>query len=166
MKQEKTKAELVCEKIRGFFTEEKYLLMGMEKKTLTYPRGMSFMKKQIEKAKIDVTGEISADKLSPKQHVLFSNLTTIDHEKFPDLIEANMIDDVKDPNAKNVILISYSKNKLGQDVVTKTNIIFRYYTEEEKAEYLRKQEQKNAEAMGFITGTETSNVMQDLLAGF
>lgn len=150
------KVKTICEKVKGFFEEERYCLMGMEKKTITYPRGMSFLKTPQDKAMIETTGEISADKLSAKQHVLFSHLTTIDEEKFPDLIDARLIEDVKDPNAKNLILLSYRKNKLGQDVVTKVNVIFRYYTEEEKAEYLKKQEMKNAEMMGFATVDETS----------
>lgn len=163
MSEIKVKVKEVCEKVKGFFEEDRYCLMGMERKTITYPRGMSFLKTPQDKAKVESTGEISADKLSAKQHVLFSHLTTIDEEKFPDLIGAQLIEDVKDPNAKNLILLSYKKNKLGQDVVTKINVIFRYYTEEEKAEYIKKQELKNAELMGFSNINE-SEVLNDLYA--
>lgn len=158
------KAKEVCEQIKSFFEEDRYFLMGIERKTATYPRGMSFMKTPQEKAKIESTGEIAVDNMSSKQYVLFSNLTTIDEEKFPDLIGAQMVEDMNDPNAKNLVMINYRKNKLGQDVVTKIKVIFRYYTEEEKAEFLKKQEMKNAELMGFGNSVNEADMLKSLLA--
>lgn len=142
------KAEKIRELIQKNLPEgdTAYCLMGIRTKTSTYRVGVrsnfSRIKPEIEKD----SGTISSEGMSIKQKCLFGNLNNLSN---PDILENyidvfNIIDYPIDPSAKQLIMMTKTTNKALQVVLEKMAIIFRPYTDEEKAEYEAKLEATKA----------------------
>ena len=126
-----------------------YMVLGIKSKTITYKRG----KRIICDANRDTTREYSksADNFSAAEFGFFSNLHDL---KKPEILEDyvdqfTIVQDEIDKDAKQLLMMRKTVNKLKQIILHKTAIIFRAYTEDEKLEILAKEEQEELAALGF-----------------
>lgn len=126
-----------------------YIVLGIKSKTITYKRG----KKVICDANKETTRTYSksADDFTANEYGFFTNLHDLSKpEILTDYVDQfTVIDDEVDKDAKQLLMLRTSVNKLKQIILYKTAVIFRPMTEDEKLEALAKEEEEELSNLGF-----------------
>ena len=153
------------ETLKGMLPEEGYFLMGINEKTTTWARGVHNIARTKPINTVGI-GERSAETLSAGQIGFFGNLNNCTKpENLNDFnLQPQMIVDEFDPKVRKLILGGKKTNKLGQIVIKMTAVIWREYTEEEKAEYEAKKATAQAVELGYAKQEE--DIMASLIKGF
>lgn len=151
--------------LKELLPQEGYFLMGIHEKTHIWARGVSNIAR-IKPIDVKDYKEKSAETLSTGQIGFFGNLHNCTKpENLNDFnLAPTMVNDEHDETVKKLVLAGKKMNKLGQTVIKMTAVIWREYTEEEKAEYAAKKAQAQAIELGY-TQTET-DVIASLISGF
>lgn len=126
-----------------------YTILGLKSKTITYKRGAKTIHDRNKESERVYTK--SAEQFSASEFGFFSNLNDLSKpEILDDYVDSFVvIPDEVDPEARQLLMMRKTVNKLGQIILYKTALIFRPMSEEEKLALKAKEDIAEAEALGF-----------------
>lgn len=161
------KAEHLRTAIQSVIGEDyQYTILGMKSKTITYKRGAKVIHNRNKDTERTYTK--SVETFTANEFGFFSNLNDLSKpEILSDYVDAfTIVPDEVNKDAKQLLLMRKTVNKLGQIILYKTALIFRKMSEEEKAELKAKEEIAEAESLGFTINDTLDDTLKSLASSF